>query len=197
VVNATDVTSCGDLSVALTARVVSKPNLISDEVTSPRVTTGSERKEVSFLACACNFSREFVDESICVVVSSCSCSSEHCLGISREKTDGSVDVSIVAVVPVWIQSAVEFAEVVLEFDERIEVLEDCAEDSAITKDCLVVEACAAIESGELARGKSAIEDNGDGADVRQFTASSPGLLWKSTRGFEPRSTDIKSERSGH
>ena len=77
------------------------------------------------------------------------------------------------------------------------MLENCAEDSAVTKDCLVVEACAAIESGELVRGKSAIEDNGDGADVRQFTASCPGLLCKSPRGFEPRSTDNKSERSDH
>ena len=196
-VNATDVAPRGDLSVALTVRVVSKPNLISDEVTSPRVTTGSERKEVSFLACACKFSCEFVDESICVVVSSCSCSSEQCVGISREKTDGSIDVSIVAVVPVWIQGGVEFAEVVLEFNERIEVLEDCAENGAVTKDCLVVEACAAIESGELVRGKSAIKDNGDDVDVEQVASSRPGLASEFPRGLEPGSTDIKSERSDH
>ena len=196
-VKATDVVSCGDLSVALPVRVVSKPNLISDEVMSPRVNTGSERKEVSFLACACKFSQELVDESICVVVSSCSCSSERCVGILRENTDGSVDVSTVAVVPVWIHGGVEFVEVILDVDERIEVLGDCAEDGPVTKDCLVVEACAAIESGELVRGKSAIKDNGDDVDVEQVASSSPGLFCESPRGFEPGSTDIKCERSDH
>jgi hypothetical protein len=77
------------------------------------------------------------------------------------------------------------------------VLDECAEDGAVTKDCLIIEACAAIESGELVRGKSAIEDNGDDFDVEQCAFTSPRLLCESPRGFEPRPTDIKSERSDH
>ena len=196
-VSATGVASCGDVSKTFTVRVVSSPDLISNEVMAPYVIAGSEHKGVSSLACACKFSSEFVVESICVVVSSRSCSGEHCMGISRERTDGSVDVSIVSVIPVWLQGGVEFAEVALVFDERIEVLQDCAEDSAITKDCLEVEASAEIKSGELVPGKGAIEDNGDGADVRGFAVSSPGLMQVSPRRFEPGSTNIKSERSGH
>ena len=74
------------------------------------------------------------------------------------------------------------------------MLEDCAEDGAGTEDCLLVEACDALESGELVYGKIAIEDNGDDVDVEQCASSSPGLLCESPRGFEPESTDIKFER---
>ena len=99
-VDATDVVLCRDCSVVLATRVVSLTDLISKEVMAPYVIVGNEHKGVSSLACACKFSSEFVVERICVVVSSRSCSGEHCMGISREKTDGRVDVSIVAVVPV-------------------------------------------------------------------------------------------------
>ena len=142
---------------------------------APYVIVGSEHKGVSSLACACKFFREFVIESICGVVSSCSWSGKHCLSASRGKPDGSVNASIVAVASVWLQSGVDFVEVVLELNERTDVLEDCAENGEVTKDCLVVEACAAIESGELVRGKSAIKDNGDDVDVEQVASYSPGL----------------------